>query len=308
MPSPGSYVPQGRFFHAASADENGNAHHVFGGVKNGVFLNDLFVYDMGQNTVTLLNSGSGGPSPRAGACGAVINDSFAVFGGYDGFNYYNDHWLFNFEAGNWTQLDVNTSSAELPSPRAYHSCEVFKGELASFGGMGVNDALYNDFLSYNYEAGVWSTWSSKTAGPSARAFVSTALHGDDMYFYGGYDGSLQSDTWMYEFGKGEWIDDTAAGAFGPLAAYTSGVIKGEYHVLSGYDGTNTTTVFEALPNGHNKQWTAVTSDNGVVPPARAGAKGTGKGNEILLYGGADGYVVGGDLTANIVYDDFWVFK
>ena len=91
------------------------------------------------------------PSQRSLHVGVTLDDSFYVFGGYDGTQRTNDFYRFNFQTNLWSQIACSNSP---PSSRDRHTAVVYDKCIYIFGGFdGVNRV--NDFHSFNVDTNLW---------------------------------------------------------------------------------------------------------------------------------------------------------
>jgi hypothetical protein len=325
----GPYFPQGRFFHSQAA--YGEHAVIFGGEDGSTYYRDTFDYDVQQNVVILIDSGSG-PSARAGHCatllGAIVdtyvdtnnvtvteilrNETYVIFGGFDGTNYLNDVWELNLGTGVWTKL----SPSNPPNKRAFHTCiEVGvtgAEELLVFGGYDGTtylDATTMSVLDYNGNS--WAAPDDNTPTgvyPDGRAYINGINSGGNLYIYGGYndnDGCLD-DTWVFNMNLSAWFavptDDTP----GPLAAYAGFHDGSAYEIFGGWANCNAASSNVWSLSHSSKDW-YINPPSGAIPPPRAATVGTTHGGDFLVYGGATGSLVNGTLTVTNVYDDLWYF-
>ncbi|HEY8643284.1 MAG TPA: PKD domain-containing protein, partial [Candidatus Dormibacteraeota bacterium] len=196
-------------------------------------LNDTWTWSSTTKTWTAgqaNNSAPGGnqPSQRAGAMmvfdanrGQVI-----LFGGYTqgllGTTYYNDLWVYNFNASKWTQvLASNCASTTQPACRAYGSMgRDGSGQIVLFGGANATSTLGDTWTLST------STWTLYTlSSPPARqqaalGFLNKPGGGTavSLVLFGGRNGStVLGDTWTWSGGR--WLQIYGAGAGSPSARY-----------------------------------------------------------------------------------------
>ena len=329
----GPYFPPPRYFHSQAGA--GNNAYIFGGEDGSSYFKDLFMYHTQQNYVERLDSGNG-PSARAGHCaqflGKIVdtyvdsdnvtqtvivrNDTYVVFGGFDGTNYYNDIWEFNLGTGVWTQIDDGTDSDDAAA-RAFHTCVPFDSgdgsdNLLIFGGTdGSSYFGPSDLHYYNYDDGTWHTPTDNTPNgiyPAGRAYIQGVNNGDNLYFFGGYnaDGCL-ADTWLWNSNLSAWFSVPTPDSPAPLAAYAGWGDGGTYEIFGGWSNCNAASSNLWSLSHSTPDWTLV-APSGITPPPRAATVGSFHGNDYLIYGGATGSLVNGTLTVTNVYDDLWLYR
>jgi hypothetical protein len=124
-----------------------------------VFSNDIYTYDVGTNTWTLLNPTGARPSPRQKAAFAFdsTNNVFLLFGGHNDSGLatspaaMKDTWIYNPVSNTWTEL----SPAQSPSPY-----------MGAFEAL-TYDSDHNAFIlalagQGGYADGKWSGYSTQT--------------------------------------------------------------------------------------------------------------------------------------------------
>ncbi|KAJ2507013.1 hypothetical protein IWW47_001304 [Coemansia sp. RSA 2052] len=148
-------------------------------------------------------------------------DSLVLFGGSDqNIDSYNDVKTFSVKANGW-QYSVKVEGTA-PAERILHSAVCTADSMYVFGGLhSINDDPSDSAVWILKASGPTSfTWSkapisasAQGKGPTARAGHSAALHGSNMYIYGGVGPSGQDGT-MYklDFDKWEWSQTNVAGS------------------------------------------------------------------------------------------------
>jgi N-acetylneuraminic acid mutarotase len=227
--------------------------------------------------------GSSIPCQRSLHAGAVWRDQFLVFGGYDGLHRVNDLYSFDFKTSVWRALN----NTDAPSPRDRHVAVVYSNCLYIFGGFdGV--ARVNDLHAYDLEKNRWQL-ITPTAGtlPSARHSHSAVVYQDNMFIFGGYDGSYRSDFHAFNFFTKSWRQVQGQGDI-PRARYRGTcVVCGESMILhGGHDGTRhlqDTHIFD-FPTS---SWSTLTTE-GPIPSPRDSHVAVIYGKSMYLYGGSTG--------------------
>lgn len=127
------------------------------------------------------DSSSSPPCQRSLHAGAVWEDFFLVFGGYDGHHRVNDLHAFNFKTNTWSELN----NFNAPSPRDRHVATVFDNSLYIFGGFdGL--ARVNDLHAFDLVRGEWQS-VPVTAGmpPTPRHSHAAVVYQNSMFVFGG---------------------------------------------------------------------------------------------------------------------------
>ncbi|MEM4385349.1 MAG: kelch repeat-containing protein [Candidatus Anstonellales archaeon] len=149
-----STLPSGRIEHTMV--RYNNKLYVFGGYggeynQPATHLNDIVEFDIFNNKWTTINA-SNPPSPRMAHSAVVIGNYMYVFGGYDGTNFNNELWRYNFTNSTWTKLNP---TGNLPQPRAEHISFAKDGEL--YIGFGLSGhTFYRDLWKYNPSDNTWT--------------------------------------------------------------------------------------------------------------------------------------------------------
>lgn len=96
--------------------------------------NDFYSFHLQEQKWNLI-LGNGGtvPSPRDRHCAIAYNNSFYIFGGFDGTSRVNDFYEFDFTTMMWNEI-VFSGHAAPPSPRHSHSVVLYMDSMFVFGG------------------------------------------------------------------------------------------------------------------------------------------------------------------------------
>jgi len=106
--------------------------------------------------------------------------------GYDGVERKADFFACDLSTYTWTELPCKGTA---PSPRYFHSCCIHGSKLYAYGGYNGSDRLA-DMLAFDFETNHWSTVDC-TSGerPSGRSSLVAQVHENNLYIFGGYNGS-----------------------------------------------------------------------------------------------------------------------
>lgn len=131
---------------------------VFGGFAFGQRSNEIFKYNITQNTWSkMMPATDVAPCPRAGH--SAVNfvdgahgDSMIIFGGKDDENNkLNDVWKFSFATREWKELSCDGS----PMPRSGHTAQVYKNYMIIYAGIFEVCKELNDLHIFDMVNGKW---------------------------------------------------------------------------------------------------------------------------------------------------------
>jgi hypothetical protein len=187
--------PPGRH-NAAMAPVDGDDKVVlFGGSNYGGYLNDTWLYDVGDNAWAPVTPPVSPPARDYHAMSWVPGDDKVVLhGGNNGWPYLNDTWVFDCGDGLWTK--ANTTSAPLAG-FGYTMCPVLgTGKLLLYGGYNLaNQTWFFDIASSGWQP-VLTRGSAFARTDYAMAPVSGT---DRVVLFGGNAGGFRDSTWLFNF-------------------------------------------------------------------------------------------------------------
>lgn len=164
----------------------------FNGQKTFVY-NDLFFYNIHNNTWTVIKA-PGGPPPRCGhqmVASSAKGGQLWVFGGefasptQSQFYHYRDLWVFHLDTKQWEKI----TSPNGPSARSGHRMVLNKKQIIVFGGFHDNlrDYKYfNDCYSFNIETYTWTKLEPAGVAPAPRSGCCMVAFDGKVLIYGGY--------------------------------------------------------------------------------------------------------------------------
>jgi hypothetical protein len=158
-----------------------------------------------------------------------------------------------------------------------------------FGGYSGFTWL-NDFNTFSFETNTWQPVPSgnKGAVPSTRFGYVSAVHGDFMYVFGGYDGSAWlNDMFDFDFERGMWSATQVTGFIPSGRSCPSWAVhNGSLYLFGGYDGVHRMNDFHQFRMG-SRTWCSVRSA-GSAPSPRYFHASVVYGNSLFLFGGYSG--------------------
>ncbi|KAI1779294.1 hypothetical protein F4818DRAFT_246167 [Hypoxylon cercidicola] len=194
--------PSGRYGH--SLNIVGSKIYIFGGQVEGYFMNDLAAFDLNQlqmpnNRWEILteNSETGGalqgkvPPARTNHSMITYNDKMYLFGGTNGFQWFNDVWCYDPAASTWTQLDC---IGYIPVPREGHAASLVDDVMYVFGGRTEEGVDLGDLAAFRITSRRWYTFQNMGPSPSPRSGHSMTSVGKSVVVVGGEPSSTTAQV------------------------------------------------------------------------------------------------------------------
>ncbi|SPQ19060.1 eb429a89-f91f-43bd-9caa-39ab242b97d5 [Thermothielavioides terrestris] len=185
--------PIGRYGH--SLNILGSKIYVFGGQVEGYFMNDLSAFDLNQlqmpnNCWEMLIPSSDSANPpqakippaRTNHTMVTFNDKLYLFGGTNGFKWFNDVWCYDPMTNLWSQLDC---IGYIPSPREGHAAALVDDVMYIFGGRNEEGADLGDLAAFRITSHRWYTFQNMGPSPSPRSGHSMTTVGKTIVVVGG---------------------------------------------------------------------------------------------------------------------------
>jgi N-acetylneuraminic acid mutarotase len=176
---------------------------LFGGSPGSGVFNDTWIYDLSDNSWTLIDILTRPSARRGHGMASIGEDRVLIFGGDDGsYNLKNDTWVFDLSDSSWTAM----SPASKPTHRWGHALAYIGGDqVLFFGGADGSGIYHNDTWVYDLSEDNW-TLDSNSVQPSERkelALSETSMDGSGpIVLFGGIDTSNNDETWA--FGGGDY--------------------------------------------------------------------------------------------------------
>ncbi|KAL2757750.1 hypothetical protein ACRALDRAFT_1074662 [Sodiomyces alcalophilus JCM 7366] len=181
--------PAGRYGHTLNI--LGSKIYVFGGQVEGYFMNDLAAFDLNKLQLPnnrwemlLENTETAGRVPPARTNHSIItfNDKMYLFGGTNGFQWFNDVWCYDPIPNEWTQLDC---IGYIPVPREGHTASLVDDVMYIFGGRTEEGADLGDLAAFRITSRRWYTFQNMGPSPSPRSGHSMTTVGKQVVVVGG---------------------------------------------------------------------------------------------------------------------------
>lgn len=290
-----SLHPPARSQHAMAYDSKSDRIILFGGDKNGhhSFLGDTWAYDYNTNTWTNMSPKI---SPSARDRHAMVYDSrsdrIILFGGYNGNDYLNDTWSYNYNTNTWTNMT-----------------QFFPGKLANHGmaydsesdGIIVFGGGANQTWSYDYSNNTWTEMKPKKAPYFPSSYVlAYDSESDRIIAFDGFPKIIH--TWIYDYNTNTWTNVSPSFFPGPLLQGYAMVYDSQSDRVVLFGGVRElpSIINETWQYDYNTNtWKNVSSD--VRPPERASHAMAydSKSDHVILFGGSHAPFVN--------LDDTWVY-
>ncbi|KAL5606566.1 hypothetical protein BROUX41_002968 [Berkeleyomyces rouxiae] len=189
---PPSPRPSGRYGHTLNI--LGSKIYIFGGQVEGFFMNDLGAFDLNQlqnpnnkwesliaNT-EVASTPSSMPSPRTNHTIVTYNDKLYLFGGTNGYEWFNDVWCYDPTVNKWSQLDC---IGYIPVSREGHAAALVDDVMYIFGGRTEEGTDLGDLAAFRITTKRWYTFQNMGPSPSPRSGHSMTSVGKSIVIVGG---------------------------------------------------------------------------------------------------------------------------
>jgi len=200
-------APAPRSNAAAIYDSLNHRLVIFGGKSASGHLNDVWAFDLKNNSWSELTPSSG-PAPRFTANGVYhpAAQQMIIWSG-QGATFFNDVWAFDLNAKTWTQFNPPD-----PKPNTrYGVASIFDPkarELVAFAGF-TDAGRFDDTWRFNIANATWQQ-ISLTTHPEKRCLHSASYDAlrHRMIIYGGQTSGPRDDIWAFDLTNNTWADLT----------------------------------------------------------------------------------------------------
>ncbi|KAH7271510.1 hypothetical protein B0J15DRAFT_509659 [Fusarium solani] len=194
---PAGQRPSGRYGH--SLNILGSKIFIFGGQVEGFFMNDLSAFDLNQlqmsnNRWEILVKGETSPkmpAARTNHTMITFNDKMYLFGGTNGFQWFNDVWCYDPAVNKWSQLDC---IGYIPAPREGHAAALVDDVMYVFGGRTEEGTDLGDLAAFRISSRRWYTFQNMGPSPSPRSGHSMTTVGKSIVVLGGEPSSATTSV------------------------------------------------------------------------------------------------------------------
>ncbi|SPN99806.1 related to cell polarity protein tea1p [Cephalotrichum gorgonifer] len=187
---PSGTRPSGRYGH--SLNIVGSKIYIYGGQVEGYFMNDLCAFDLNQLQAAnnrwemLIPNGDSGPDPvpqaRTNHTMVTYNDKLYLFGGTNGYQWFNDVWCYDPSVNKWSQLDC---IGYIPVPREGQAASLVDDVMYIFGGRTEEGNDLGDLAAFRISSRRWYTFQNMGPSPSPRSGHSMTSVGKSVVIVGG---------------------------------------------------------------------------------------------------------------------------
>ncbi len=235
-----SSLPTGQDRQYAAGFTDGVSGYLFGGIRGGVFLNDLWKYDPAADDWTELAPMPG--APRSGSACFVIDGYAYIIGGKNATaDALSELWRFDLTDQTWEALQP------IPAPIWRASAKAVDG--TGYLAFGIDSDL-------NYSNALWQydptadEWSALPSLPAAGRYNAALYNsGADLITFGGFlsNDVFLAETWRYSIDLNQWdatIPLPAAGRRGGMAFQDENTLYYTCGLTTGFARTRETWGFD----------------------------------------------------------------
>lgn len=205
-------VPSERASYGMAYDSKRHEIALFGGFTERGYFDDMWFYDIEENSWRELPSAGDIPSPR-GAMGFVYdirNDVYVMFGGFSDRGFFSDTWIFDSKTSAWERREPSDSPPPIRTRMVYDNST---GRAIFFGGDTISleseegaPEPYSGVWEYDFAADQWSEIEASNA-PPARALNGIVLEpeGRALVIFGGTDTLIDEANFLGHEFRDTWI-------------------------------------------------------------------------------------------------------
>jgi N-acetylneuraminic acid mutarotase len=273
-------------------------------------LDDIWSYDYKSNTWKY-----------EGRFLAVPDSGSAQYPAYDiesnrviVFNTDGETWAYDYENKAWEEMTPKGS----PPGRAGHKM-VYDSEsdriimYGGFGGTGINDPLYSDTWSYDYNSNTWNCMNPSNS-PGERMYFSMAYDtaSDKVIVWGGrtFENVMDNSVWSYNYNSDEWKEIPAPKDSPEAYTYTAMEYSAKSDRIVLYGGATLNTAFEGNTSNafwsydfDTNTWKTLETKKSPVPKALHSLVYLPLYDGFLVFGGEKGTLYSNQVTNNLFFID-----
>jgi N-acetylneuraminic acid mutarotase len=306
--------PCARMYHTIIYYEKADCFLLFAGTtKHGwvVDLRDIWKYDPNNNQWKEVGICEPVSADSTNGITSVVYDKKADQ--FITFDRYGRTWAYNYETNKWRDMNPNPSPpARCGQGMAYDQESDRIIMFGGFGCKGVNDSIFNDTWSYNYNSNSW-TKMNPGISPSARMYFAITYDqsNDKVILWGGRKWEPISDDkiWVYDFNSDSWQSRENIGGPAKPLAYSSMVYRNKTKDLLLFGGAVLEPGFKGTPinatllyNLKQNKWIVLFPETSPLPVANHSMSYDTNRNTVFMFGGE---LQG--LYSNKVSGDSWIY-
>ncbi|MGH2739566.1 MAG: Kelch repeat-containing protein [Actinomycetota bacterium] len=207
---------------------------VFGGEGGpGVFFNDVWAFDPEADQWDDISPDGAAPSPRYGASGTLIGETFTISHGFTDTGRFDDTWSLGRR---WQ--DVSPDEGPRPIERCLHRASFVPAieRMVLFGGQTTGVSALDDTWLFDSQKRTWTEVGGRR--PPARNLYAEGATNDAFFVFGGagLDGP-RNDIWAFR--AGAWEELRVSGQPPPARGATAGtIIRGPNLLVFGGAGAS----------------------------------------------------------------------
>lgn len=192
--------------------------------------NNLYVFDLKEQTWSLSDATGDIPPPRVGVTMASIGSTIYVFGGRDATHKeLNELYSFDTTTDQWTLLSSGDTG---PARRSYHSMVADDHRIYVFGGCG-EDGRLNDLWAYVVIDKKWTKFPFPGENCKPRGGAGLAVSLGKIWVVYGFSGEELDDVHCFDPLQGKWEQVDTSGEKPTARSVFSTVGIGKYIYIYG---------------------------------------------------------------------------
>ena len=232
----------------------------------------------------LLPSKNKPPSERKGECSIIVDNYLIIFGGCDlEDNCYNDLYFFDLQNRFWEKIKIKN---EIPSPRQFHSCNLYGNKIIIYGGNKGSD-LKNDLFSFDIEKRKFKRLTFKNQKNEGRKNHKGIIDNKGrLFIFGGYTlKGYSNDLFIINLINEEFENINIRGNIpNSRSNFIFEYINNYIYLFGGFhEGGSLNDLYKF--NTETFLWESIQNSN--FPKSKEGFSSISIENEIYIFGGCD---------------------
>jgi len=236
------------------------------------------------------------PSPRQLHTGVLNRDEWFIFGGFAQEYPLDELWSLSLVTKEWRQVKKLMRAW----PRARHSHIAAyrtipskrRNSMVVFGGVTENGEILNDVWEWSFRSSSWKKLDTTGEVPAPRWGHSAVIYQDELWVYGGFTSSWNSELYCLNLGTLVWRRINAEGAPFGRHFHSANVYQDKMYIFGGLDTKN----LGDLHSFHfaTGQWEKVEQKNRISK--RRGHQTIVFDHYLIVHGGRDNKAPSNDLN------------